>query len=59
MHTFHGRDHMVVGLMQSAPITTNVESSNPTQAIQRYVIYLSVTYDRSVGFPGYSRFLHQ
>ena len=30
----HGHDHIVVGLlpMQSVPITTNVVSSNPTQA---------------------------
>ena len=31
----HGRDHMVVGFqlpMQSVPITTNVVSSNTTQA---------------------------
>jgi hypothetical protein len=36
-------DHMVVGFtttyaIQSVPITTNVVSSNPTQAIQHYVI---------------------
>ena len=37
-----GRDRMVVGLiqlpMQSVPITTDVEISNPTQVIQHYVI---------------------
>ena len=36
-----GRDRMVVDLqlpMQSVPIITNVVSSNPTQAIQHYVI---------------------
>jgi hypothetical protein len=35
-----GCDHMAVGqlFMQSVPITTNVVSINPTQAIQHYVI---------------------
>ena len=28
-----GRDRMVVGFMQSVPITTNVVSSNPAQAM--------------------------
>ena len=27
-----GHDHMIVGFMQSVPITSNVVSSNPTQA---------------------------
>ena len=36
-----GRDRMILDLqlpMQSVPITTNVVSSNPTQAKQHYVI---------------------
>jgi hypothetical protein len=35
-----GRDRIVIGLLpiQSVPITTNVMSSNTTQAIQHYVI---------------------
>jgi hypothetical protein len=35
-----GRDRIVIGLLpiQSVPITTNVLSSNTTQAIQHYVI---------------------
>jgi hypothetical protein len=32
-------------LMQSVPITTNVVSSNPTQAIQHYVIDMSAHSD--------------
>jgi hypothetical protein len=57
-----GRDRMVVGLvpMESVPITTNVVSSNPTQAMQFFVNKsLSVTCDRSVVFSGYCGFLHQ
>jgi hypothetical protein len=39
----HGRVRMVVGFtttlpMQSVPITTNVVSSNPSRAIQHYVM---------------------
>jgi len=48
--------------MQSVPITTDVVSSNPTQArCTGYNIMwsLSVTCGRSVVFSWYSGFLHQ
>ena len=48
---------------QSMLITTKVVSSNPVcgevYSIQRYLRNLSVTFDRSVVFSGYSGFLHQ
>jgi hypothetical protein len=48
--------------VQSVPITTKVVSSSPVHgevySIQHYVKSLSVTYDRSVVFSGYSGYLH-
>jgi hypothetical protein len=54
-----GRDRMILDLqlpMQSVPITTNVVSSNPTQAKQHYVIKF-VSDLRQVG--GFLWVLHQ
>jgi hypothetical protein len=49
--------------VQSVPITSNVVSLNPVHGevylIQHYEISLSVTYDRSVVFSGYSGFFNQ
>ena len=49
--------------VQSMPITANVVSLNPVHGevylIQHYEISLSVTYDRSVVFSGYSGFFNQ
>jgi hypothetical protein len=49
--------------VQSVPITANVVSLNPVHGevylIQHYEISLSVTYDRSVVFSGYSGFFNQ
>jgi hypothetical protein len=55
------RDRMGVGLlpMQSVPITTNVVSSNPTQAIQHYKIKFVSDLRQVGGFVVYSGFLHQ
>jgi hypothetical protein len=47
--------------MQSVPITTDVASSNLDQGEVYNIMWwsLSVTYDRSVVFSGFSGFLHQ
>ena len=53
-----GRDRIVVGLLpiQSVPITTNAVSSNPTQAIQHYVIKVVNGLRQVGGFRGVLRF---
>jgi hypothetical protein len=47
--------------MQPVPITTDVASSNLDQGEVYNIMWwsLSVTYDRSVVFSGFSGFLHQ
>ena len=49
-------------IVQSAPVNTNIVSSNPAQTmcISYNIMWysLSVTCDRSVVFFGYSAFLH-
>jgi len=47
--------------MQSVPITTDVVISNLDQGEVYNIMWwsLSVTWGRSVVFPGYSGFLHQ